>query len=89
MDKVEEKQKNDIINFNNQFSKYAKNYTLLVIFHIKNKQDNHHTFTHNNNIDFLELHTLSRSNGIEFDNDNDDNYLDNIINKKYNFNIIN
>ena len=89
MDKVEEKQKNDIINFNNQFSKYAKNYTLLVIFHIKNKEDNHHTFTHNDNIDFLELHTLSRSNGIEFDNDNDDNYLYNIINKKYNFNIIN
>ena len=36
MNKVEETHKNDVINFNNKFSKYTKNYTLLVIYHIKN-----------------------------------------------------
>jgi hypothetical protein len=86
---VEEELKNNIINFNNKFSKYTKNYTLLVIFHINNKQNNHHTFTHHDNIDFLELHTLSSSDGIKFTNNNDNDYLNNIINKTYNFNIEN
>ena len=36
---------------------------------------------------FLELHTLSSSGGVEFDNNNDNIYLDNIIKSKYNFNI--
>jgi hypothetical protein len=86
---VDENQKNDIINFNNKFSKYTKNYTLLVIYHIKNKENNHHIFTHNDNIDFLELHTLSSSNGKIFTNKNDNDYLNNIINTTYKFNIEN
>lgn len=89
MDNIEEELKISIVNFNNKFSKHTKNYTLLVIFHIKNKQNNYHTFTHNENIDFLELHTLSESNGVFFNDDNDNNYLNNILNKTYNFNIEN
>jgi hypothetical protein len=89
MDNIEENLKNDIINFNNKFSKYTKNYTLLVIFHIKNKENNHHMFTHNDNIYFLELHTLSSSNGVSFTNNEDDDYLNNIIKSTYNFNIEN
>jgi hypothetical protein len=89
MDTIEEELKHNVINFNKKFSKHAKNYTLLVIFHIKNKQKNHHIITHNENIDFLELHTLSESNGIFFNCDNDNNYLNNIITKTYNFNIEN
>jgi hypothetical protein len=77
---------NNIIEFNNKFSKYTFNYTLLVIFHIPNKQQNHHIFTYNDNIHFLELHTLSRSNGGEFGNNNDNTYLDNIIKSKYKIN---
>jgi len=76
---------NNIIDFNNKFSKYTSNYTLLVIIHYPNKQQNHHIFTYNDNIHFLELHTLSHSNGLEFVNNNDNNYLDNIIKSKYNF----
>ena len=87
MNKVEETHKNDVINFNNKFSKYTKNYTLLVIYHIKNKKENHHTITHDDNIDFLELHTLSSSNGVNFTNNNDNDYLNNIINTTYNFNL--
>jgi hypothetical protein len=87
MENFEEYIKNDIINFNNKFSKYTNNYTLLFIFHISNKDSNYHNFTHTSNIDFLELHTLSESNGVEFKNDIDNNYLNSIIKSKYNFNI--
>ena len=88
LDDIIEKDKNEIIDFNNKFLKYTKNYKLLIIYHIKNKQNNHHIIIrNNNNIDFLELHTISRSNGLKFEDDNDNNYLNNIINKMYNFNI--
>jgi hypothetical protein len=77
---------NNIVEFNNKFSKYTSNYTLLVIFHIQNSQQNHHIFRYNN-IHFLELHTLSSSGGVEFGNNSDNIYLDNIIKSNYNFNI--
>jgi hypothetical protein len=89
MDNIEEKLKNDIIGFNTKFSKYTKNYRLLVIFHIKNKQSNHHVFTSNDNIDFLELHTISHSNGKKFMNRYDNLFLNQIINEQYKFNIKN
>lgn len=79
--------KNKIIDFNIKFSKYTSNYTLLIIIQIPNKQENHHKFTYNDNIHFLELHTLGLSNGVEFTNKNDNIYLDNIIKSKYNFNV--
>jgi hypothetical protein len=78
---------NNIIDFNNNFSNYTSNYILLVIIHYPNKQKNHHIFTYSNNIHFLELHTLSSCTGTEFANNNDNIYLDNIINSKYNFDI--
>ena len=89
MNNVDENIKNKVIDFNNKFSKYTFNYTLLVIFHIQNKEQNHHIFTYNDNIHFLELYTLSVSNGVRFVNKNDNIYLDNIIKSKYNFNIKN
>ncbi len=70
--------KNNIINFNNKFSKCTSNYTLLFISHISNKEQNNHEFTYHNNIYFLELHTLSQSNGKALSN--------NIIKLNYNFN---
>jgi len=87
MDNINENLNNLIINFNNKFSKFTKNYTLLVIYHIQNKKNNHHIFTHNDNIDFLELHTISCSNGVKFQNTKDNEYLDNIINTTYKFNV--
>ena len=87
MNHIDENIKRKIIEFNNKFSKYTCNYTLLVIFHIPNKEQNHNIFTYNDNINFLEVHTLSRSNGLRFHNNNDNIYLDNIINSKYNFNL--
>jgi hypothetical protein len=87
IDNIKDNIINTVIEFNNKFLKYTSNYTLLVILHIPNKQQNHHIFTYNNNIHFLELHTLSLSDGMEFTNNNDNIYLDNIIKSKYNFNI--
>jgi hypothetical protein len=88
LDNIEETLKQQIIEFNEDFSKHTKNYTLLVICNIHNKQNNYHEFKHNGNIDFLELHTLSTSSGLAFANNNDNVYLNNIIKKTYNFNII-
>jgi len=89
MNNIDENIKNQIIDFNNKFSKYTSNYTLLVIFHMPNKEQNHHIFTYADNIHFLELNTSSVSNGTEFNNYDDNIYLDNIINSKYNFNLKN
>lgn len=89
MDSVTEHDKNKIIEFNNTFSTYTKNYTLLVVYHIKNKPTQHHEFTHSGNIDFLELHTLSASKGVEFTNSSDNEYLNNIINTTYKFSLEN
>lgn len=89
MNNIDENKKNTIIEFNNKLSKYTSNYTLLVIFHIPNKQQNHNIFTCYDNIHFLELHTLSKSNGLKFLNNNDNIYLKNLIYSKYNFNLQN
>lgn len=78
---------NKMVEFNNKFKTYTTNYTLLVIFHIKNKDENKHIFTYHDNIHFLELHTLSHSNGVEFVNNDDNIYLDNIITSNYTFNL--
>ena len=83
MENINENIKNEMIDFNNKFSKYTSNYTLLVIFNISNKQQNHHIFTYNDNIHFLELHTLSTSWGAEFKNGDDNIYLDNIMKSNY------
>lgn len=85
--KIESDIINKVVDFNNQFSKYTNNYTLLVIFNIPNKDKNYHNFTYNDNIHFLELHTLSTSGGVEFHNNDDNIYLDNVLKSAYNFNV--
>ena len=78
--------KNNILDFNSKFGKYTQNYTLLVIIHYPNKQQHQHIFTYNDNIHFLELYTLSVSNGVEFINNGDNIYLDGIIKSQYKLN---
>lgn len=77
--------KNEIqeaIHFNSIFSKYTSNYILLVIHHEVNKI-RHHYFEYKDNIHILYLYTLSESDGKEFKNDDDNFYLDTIINAHY------
>jgi hypothetical protein len=84
LDKMEDTQK--MIEFNESFLKYTKNYTLLVIYHIKEKK-NYHKFTHHENIDFLELHTPSESDGLIFKEEKDHDYLNDVFMKSYRFNL--
>ena len=82
--KVNETAVFNILEFNTKLSKYTSNYTLLVIFPVCNTKRNHH-FTYSGNVHFLELHTISTSDGVEFLDKNDNIYLDNIIKSKYIF----
>jgi hypothetical protein len=77
--------KKNIIEFNNNFSNYTSNYTLLIIVNYSNKETNSHAFKYNDNIHFLDLHTLSDSNGKDFINNIDNDYLNDLIKKTYKF----
>lgn len=79
--------KNQVINFNNKFSNYTNNYTLLVILHFANKPNRFHYLSIDNNIHFLELHTVSASGGINFNDNNDNIYLDNLLTNMYQYNV--
>jgi len=86
MNCIDEYNKNKIEEFNNRFLKFTENYKILAIFHLYNKKVLYHKFTNNNNnVHFLELHTLTSSNGLEFSNKIDNDYLDFILKKTYNF----
>ena len=78
--------KNNVIDFNNKFCNYTNNYILLVIYNKKNEIQKHN-FTYNNNIHFLELNTLSYSNGEKFIDNSDNLYLNNLIKSTYQFNL--
>jgi len=75
----------EIIEFNDKFQKYTHNYTLLIIFHKKGKRQRH-KFVYYDNIHFLILKTISKSDGVSFDI-SDNLYLDNIIKTQYKLNI--
>jgi hypothetical protein len=76
---------NNFISFNDDFSKYTDNYTLLLIMNVPYKEVNYHRFIYYNNIHFLELHTTSNIDGIYFKDETDNCYLDNILINNYNF----
>ena len=84
---VNEAIKRDIIEFNNKLSKHTLNYTVLVILHIPGKPQKHE-FTYHDNIHFLELHTISKTDGVEFFDYRDTSYFDDILKTNYAFNII-
>ena len=84
-DSLESHFKNNIIKFNDVFSKYTTNYTLLAIIHHPHKDTNSHTFTKTNNIHFLELHTPSTSSGVDFNDSESNAYLDNVLKSHYVF----
>jgi len=87
MNCTNEEIKGNIINFNNRLSKHTSNYTLLVILHI-NSGSQRHKFTYHDNIHFLELHTISKTDGSDFFDNSDTVYFDNILKNTYTFNII-
>jgi hypothetical protein len=81
-------ERDEVIEFNRTLSQYTSNYKLFVI----NQQKNiarHHYFDYMDNIDFLYLYTLSNSDGKEFENVEDNLYLDRIIQSKFTNKFIN
>lgn len=82
--------KNDVIAFNNRFKLYTDNYTLLCIYHhtsndkdiIKNQQYDFSTYE---NIDFLDIQTISESDGVKFIDENDNKFMDYVIKNRYEF----
>ena len=82
-----------MMEFNKTLSKNTRNYTLLVIFHYSNREENLHSFEERNGLEndsrihFLEIHTMTRSNGTIFENLNDNICFRNIIRGKYMFRI--
>ena len=69
--------KDTIIEFNNTMKTKTRNYTLLCIINMPNKEFNLSKFSKVDNIDFLELHTLSKSDGIKFKEESDNVDMDN------------
>ena len=62
--------KKNIIIFNDFLKNIINNYTLLVIYHTK-KDNCYSNFKYIGNTHFLELHTISESDGKQFINEND------------------
>lgn len=79
---------NDVIKLNKKLLNYTNNFKILCILHHPNNFNNDHTFIEYEDIDFLELYTKSVSDGINFIDENDNIYLDNILKSKYNFCLI-
>jgi hypothetical protein len=76
----------DIIKFNDEFNKYTNDYNLIVIINYSNNNIQKNIIHNVKNIIIIELFTFSKSNGTEFINDDDNIYLNNIINEIiYNF----
>jgi hypothetical protein len=79
--------KDSIIAFNNTLKANTSNYTLLCIISIPHKEFPLAKFSKVDNIDFLELHTVSKSDGIKFKEESDNVYMDTVLLNKYRFNL--
>jgi hypothetical protein len=80
--------KNNILDFNTKLSSYTKNYGILCIVHYTSQDENKirkHKVTIYDNVHFLEITTRSKSNGLEFDDPDDNLFLDHILINIYQF----
>jgi hypothetical protein len=60
-----------VIEFNNELQKFTENYILLAVTNKVAENETSHTFKYEDNIHFLLLNTLSKSNGAHFFNNGD------------------
>ena len=65
----------NFIDFDNFLKNYTENYKILVIINYPDKKMNTQKVTNINNLIFLEIDTLSSSNGITYQNNIDNIYL--------------
>jgi hypothetical protein len=80
--------KKSIIELNTALKEKTHNYTLLCLTNRGGMSVNHHTFTTVDNIDFLEVHTKSKSTGERFADELDNIYADGILKGRYNFDLV-
>jgi len=73
--------------FNLNLKKYTKNYSLAAFFNLVSGENKYKLYSEDD-LDFFELHTTSESNGLKFIDEKDNIYLDEVITKHYNFDII-
>jgi len=66
----------------------SNNYRILYIYLYGSQIENDFKMEQNENIDLLHLYTKSKSEGTEFADNNDNIYLDSILESYYNFNIL-
>ena len=75
-------------NLNEILKNKTINYRILYIYHIGNQTENNYKMEQNENIDLLHLYTISTSTDVMFTDNNDNIYLDSILESYYNFNIL-
>ena len=85
-DKIDNNFKRKIIQLNNKFKKYVDAYGILCIVQYLG-DSNKYQFSVHENIHFLEVYTTSKSNGVEFENPNDNIFLDRLIMTTYSFHL--
>lgn len=82
-ERISKEKENEISNLNDELKKHTDNYTLLCINHYPNRKRGYKLYSVDN-IDFLELCTISKSEGLRFINESDNIYLYRLIMHRYN-----
>ncbi len=75
--------KTQIINFSNEIKDYINNFKILFIYNQKSHERYFEIYPLNNIVSFMELFTLSESNGLHFLDKKDDDFLELIIKNEY------
>ena len=86
-EKISDEIKKNIIEFNRKLKERTTNYKLVLVVNYPNKTRNKHVITTIDNIDLIEVDTVSSSNGILFEKESDNLYLDIIFKINYKFDI--
>lgn len=73
--------------FNSNLKKYTKHYRLAAFFNLVSGE-NKYNLSSQDDLDFFEFHTVSKSNGLKFIDEKDNVYLDEIIAKHYDFDLV-
>lgn len=83
--RMTEQFKSEIINFSTMLKSHTTNFHILVIWNISNKTHRKHDILSKDVVGFLTLTTMSEDNGTIFTDNEDNIYLDQIINRMYKF----
>ncbi len=76
-------------NFTDEIKNYIINFKILFIYNKKSDKREFKMYSINTMIDFLELDTVSESNGVHFLDEKDNDFLKLIVENEYIFNIMN